>query len=320
MTMPDISVVIVSYNTKDLLDQCIESIFRYGNDIVREVIVIDNASADGSRDMLMTKWPNVRVISNKENCFYAPACNQGLREATGEYILALNSDAFLTVNALHCLKTFLEKNPDVAAAGPKLLNKDGSIQYPCARREPTFFTDLFYLICIGNITYKFPSIDRYVNLYEPEQYYQLRNEAKILSGACILFRSSALKKIGFLDERLFLLRDDTDWCIRARKKGYKLFYLPDAEVIHVGLQSRSFNSSESNLKSLETYFRFFELYYNRLLATSLKLVILGLIILSIIKNIVLYPFNRKPRKQLPIQLKLFKTLCPLAFRLKILRP
>jgi N-acetylglucosaminyl-diphospho-decaprenol L-rhamnosyltransferase len=290
--MYDATIVIVSYNTRDLLDRSIASVYDGSPEIEKEVIVVENASVDGSREMLAAKWPDVKVLANDTNRGYAPACNQGLRQASARYVLALNSDAFLIGDALAKLVRFMDDNPDVCAVVPKLLNVDGSLQYMVARRQPTVFDQFVFY---SNIDVIFPGLAwRRLSLL-PKTRYESTNDVDVLSGACTLFRPSALTSVGLLDERLVINYDDIEWCVRARKMGCRLVYYPEAEATHLGSGSRDFNP-DTAIRNLRTAFAFFGIAYSWPSAMFLKLTVLGATAITVVKDAVLSVFRPSRRK------------------------
>lgn len=307
--MYDVTVVVVSYNTRDLLDKCIASVFQKGDASLFEMIVVENASVDGSREMLAEKWPRVNVILNDTNRGYAPACNQGLKAATGRYILALNSDAFLIGDALTKMVRFLDENPDVCALTPKLLNADGSLQYMCARGRPTVFDQFVFY---SNINVFFPGLAwRRLSLL-PKQSYASTMDVDVISGACTLFRPSALESVGLLDERLLINYDDIEWCGRARKAGCRLVYYPEAEATHLGSASREFDP-DSALRNLRTAFTYFHIVYNWPTAMFLKLTVFLEAVFAIAKDAVLSVFLPNRRRILRARTKALGRLARMVF-------
>lgn len=290
--MYDATIVIVSYNTRDLLDRSIASVYAGSSEIEKEVVVVENASVDGSREMLAAKWPDVTVIVNDTNRGYAPACNQGLQQASGRYVLALNSDAFLIDDALAKLVRFMDDNPDVCAAVPKLLNGDGSLQYMVARRRPTVLDQFIFY---SNMSVISPRLAwRRLSLL-PRECYESTSDVDVLSGACTLFRPSALEQVGLLDERLVINYDDIEWCVRARNQGCRLVYFPEAEATHLGSGSRDFNP-DTAIRNLRTAFAYFDIAYSWPSAMFLKLTVLGTTAITVVKDAVLSVFRPSRRK------------------------
>lgn len=299
--MYDISVVIVSYNTKDLLRDSVESVLLNSQALTKEIIVVDNASADGSAQMVHSRWPDIVLITNTENTGYAPACNQGLRAATGRYVMALNSDAFLVGDALDQLVRFMDANAGASAVGPKTLNRDRSVQYECARRHPTF---LSLLVEYLNLSKHFGFLYVYSRRYLEIGCYETERDVEVLSGACLLFRPSALSRVGLLDERLVMNYDDVEWCSRARKLGHRMVFLPSAEVVHYGCQSRQLDPESTRPANITSIFSYIDITFSRLPALLLKAAVLSNLALSVVKNGLLSPVCKARRPRLASQRKL----------------
>lgn len=222
--MMDLSIIIVSFNTKELLKNCLESILRArrreGEKARIEVIVVDNASNDGSSQMVKKEFPGVKLVQNKQNLGFAKANNQALRISQGEYCLLLNSDTEVKPGALEKLVEFAKSHPGAGIIGARLLNPDGSPQ-PSVYHFPTIF---------GAIKeYWFSQKGTY------EKYAVTASDAvrvEALTFAAVLIPKTTIKRIGFLDELYFMYFEDLDYCRRVKRAGLKVYYLPQAEVIH----------------------------------------------------------------------------------------
>ncbi len=230
-----LSIVIVNYNTKEILKNCLNSVFEKIKDINFEVLVVDNASNDGSIEMIKNEFPNVRVIINKKNIGFAKASNQGLKNVNGKYILLLNPDTIFLDENFKKLIDFMEECPDVGACGPLILNKDGSIQRQCKRGLSTFWNSFTYYSGLWKL---FPQnkwwqkkFGGYFLLNKP---YDKICEVDVLSGAAILIRKKTLEEVGLICEDYIMYWDDTDLCFRIKKEGWKIYYLPLTKIIHYG--------------------------------------------------------------------------------------
>lgn len=232
---PLVSVVIVSYNTVDLLRDCLNSLVAQPDRL--EVIVVDNASADDSVKMVKTEFPDVITIKNTTNKGFAAANNQGFAKATGEYILMLNSDCEVPEpaggSALSALVRTLETQPDVGVVAPKLQNGDGTVQQSATWSEPTLLTEFLEYTLLNRILYKLLPNRRYPGkrLLSLGELGTSHDVADLL-GACLLFRASLLERIGPFDERFFLFLEETDFNRRVRQHGQSLRYQPETTVIH----------------------------------------------------------------------------------------
>lgn len=230
----DISVIIVSYNTSELTRNCLKSVYDKTIDVDFEIIVIDNNSVDDSVKMIETEFPEVKIISNKDNLGFGKANNQGIEKSNAKYIFLLNSDTILINNAIKILFDFMEKdtNNDVACCGGALYNNNLTNQISYGR-FPTIKSLLYYytLAKIYPETYK-------------DKYFMagiLKNDNPIVvdyvTGADMLIRKSVLDKTGFFDKDFFLYFEETELCSRFIKSGYKNMIYPEAKIIHLCGQS-----------------------------------------------------------------------------------
>lgn len=308
---PDVSIVVVSWNTRELLERCMAEAHASAPSLAREVIVVDNASSDGSAEWLAEHWPNVALVRNPANRGYAPACNQGLRVARGRFVMALNTDAFLVGDALGALVRELESHPELGAVGPRLLNADGTTQWVCARRAPRFATALFVHTMLPAYV---PSLGRTLLDTYPDARYAQGGKVDVLSGACLLFRREALERAGFLDDRLVLNYDDVEWSVRARRAGWQLGYVPAAEVVHLGGQSRALDAESASAAALASIFVFWDLAFARPSAFLLKLNLGLSMCASLAKNALLAPFVPWRRGKAAHLVRLLGTTVASAFR------
>ena len=298
---PEVSVVIVSFNTRALLERCLASVDEGAEGVACERIVVDNASSDDSVAWLRARRPDVRLIVNPANRGYAPACNQGLRAARAARVLALNSDAFLAPGALAALLEHLRDHPEAAAVGPRILNADGTMQWTCARRTPGIGPQ--WLGCTLLPAYV-PSLRPFVMRFYPAAWYEGEHEAEVLSGACTLFRRDAFERCGWLDERLILNYDDVEWCMRARRSGAVLRYLPRAEVTHLGGGSRLIDPGSSRIADVTSTFIFWEISFPPPVALLFKLTLISSLALSLGYSLLLSPFGAPRRRSAAQRLEL----------------
>lgn len=284
--MIDISIIIVSYKVKSLLIDCLQSIFQNNNGLSIEIIVVDNNSNDGSVEAVKEKFKTVTLIENKINLGFPAANNQALKIAEGKFILLLNPDTEIKVDALLKMIQFLNENPAISLLGPKLLNSDGSFQ-SSYWRFPTFWNvtvELFYLNKIFN------------NKYYPEKKSDTPFEVDSLSGAALFFRKELLQKIGLLDETLFWI-EDIDFCYRAKQNGYKIIYFPDAEIIHHIGQSAKKDYRISLSNQVFNKIKFFGKHYSRLSKISITIVSFIHCVLKLIAFSILAPVNIIARRK-----------------------
>jgi hypothetical protein len=224
----DLSVCVVTWNARDDLRRCLQSLFESPRNISCEVIVIDNASTDESAKMVADEFPQARLIVNPTNAGFARANNQAIREARGKYVLLLNPDTIVHGEALERLVTWMEQHPDVGAAGPRLLNPDGSLQYSC-RAFPTLGAGFFRQTPLGSL---FPG-NRFVRQYLMTDWdHTVEREVDWLSGAALMVRRDVLDSVGLLDEGFYMYCEDVDWCYRMRQHGWRVCYVPHAVITH----------------------------------------------------------------------------------------
>ncbi|HTD78192.1 MAG TPA: glycosyltransferase family 2 protein [Chloroflexota bacterium] len=223
------SVSVISYRTPVLLKQCLEALEAERTSVDMDVTVVDNASGDGSADMVADQFPWVRIIRNRQNVGFGAAHNQALRRATGRYWLVLNSDAAPRPGALRVLVDFLEANPRVAVAGPRLRYPDGTVQ-PSRRRFPTVATLFVESTQIQRFIPRNPVLQRY---YLADRSDDEPQDVDWLVGACLCVRASAAAEVGLFDESFFMYSEELDWCRRFRAAGWRVAYVPSAEVVHL---------------------------------------------------------------------------------------
>jgi len=224
----DLRICIVNYNTRELLDRCLASLLRYPPPGEYEIVVVDNASQDGSVEMLREKYPQVRVIACAQNIGYAAGNNLALQDCQARYALILNSDIEVFPKALTRLQEFMDTHPQAGMCGARLILPDGSIQPSCATDLSLrkFATQQLLLDRTGLAKYTFGEywldVSRVTEPIEVEQ----------LTGACMYCRRAAIQEVGFMDEGYWMYVEDTDYCLRFRKAGWKLYYVPQALMRH----------------------------------------------------------------------------------------
>lgn len=225
---PDVSLVILSWNTLGFLRDCLLAVRAGAGDLKIEVIVIDNASKDGSADMVAAEFPECRLVRNSANHGYAPAVNQGLKLSRGSKICLLGSDTVVAVDALPRMAAFLDSRDDAGAVAPRLLNFDGTVQHACMR-FPSLKTALYWDTPLQLIFKDSRELRRY-----QMKDWDHRGTRKVDQppGTCLMIPRSTLDRVGLMDERLWLFFNDVDWALRMRKAGLSVWYLDDATVKH----------------------------------------------------------------------------------------
>lgn len=267
-----VSIIIVSWNTRDLLRDCVAGTLAACEEIRggTELVVIDNASQDSSAEMVRDEFPSVRVIENGSNDGFARACNQGIRESTGEYVLLLNPDTTATHPFLNVLVEFLDRNPDAGAAGPRLVDRAGETQVSC-----------FPLPTLAREFWRLFHLDRLhpYAVYPPERWGTRRAQiVDTVQGACMLIRRSALEDAGLIDESFFVYTEEIDLCRRLLDLGWKIYWIPEAVVTHYGGQSTRQVSSRMFLQLYRSKVQYFRKHFGMLGAVAYKAVLLAAIV------------------------------------------
>jgi len=247
---PDLSIIIVNWNTEELTRQCIRSIYDTLHDITFEVWVVDNNSSDGSVDMIKKEFQKVSLIENSRNEGFARANNQALKIIAGKYALLLNSDTIVLGNALSKMKEFMDAHQHVGVLGCKLLDKNSNLQLSAA-----WFHSLWSLIFGGDVLPL--ALSRILRLkrfpgqcFLNETQHAILQEVDWVVGACMWVRVSVLCTAGLLDENLFMYGEEIEWCYRIKKAGWSVMYFPDAQIFHLGGGSGNAGSQEPMSRSI----------------------------------------------------------------------
>lgn len=279
--MADLSVIIINYNVKQLLRECLYSIYRNTKRINLEIIIVDNNSTDGSVDMVKSEFPEVKLIENCQNLGFAKANNQALKENKGRYVLLLNPDTVVLPNALDKMIEFMEANSQAGALGCKLLYPDGSLQRSC-RSFPTLTTAFFENLGLEKFFPKNKLIAKYRMGYW--DYNDVR-EVDQPMGSALMIRREVIEHVGFLDERFYMFFEEVDWCFRIKKRGWKIYFMPSAEIIHYGSQSARPSMPRMMILGYKSKHRFFRKHYGILSEWIVKPIdLLGLILKTLYRT------------------------------------
>ncbi len=227
---PSLSVLIVTYNAEPFLRDCLKSVALQKPSFAFEVIVTDNASSDKSVELIRSDFPGVQLIASPVNAGFAAATNRAFAKAAGEYILLLNPDTILNNDALERLVGFLRRRPDAGAIGPRIFNQDGSPQRTGVS-APSLWNLLIDTLFLNVVFPRSRIFGRHRRLYDDPERPQ---EVDCLQGSCLLIRGEALNGRPVFDESYFLYFEETDLCTRLRQAGWKVMYVPDASIIHLG--------------------------------------------------------------------------------------
>lgn len=229
----DVSIIIVAWNVRELLYNCIKSIYEQTQGVKFEVIYVDNASKDGSVEMVVKEFPNVRVLKNRENKGFVAANNQGCEIAQGRYVLLLNSDTIILDDAIAETVKFADENPEAAAVGCKVLNPDGTLQRNCFM----YYSHLNMLLLLLGFSKIFAKNKFFGRSRMTWWDFNDVREVEVIVGCYLLVRKHAIEQIGLMDEQYFMYSDELDWCYRFNKNGWKLMYTPYPKIIHYGGQT-----------------------------------------------------------------------------------
>lgn len=225
----DISVVIVSYRVKGYLRRCLESVLKAGSDKKIEIIVVDNNSCDGTTDMLAMYYPEVRLIANNTNPGFAVACNMGIAQTTGRYLLILNPDTVIPQNTFKCCSEFMENHPDAGIVGVRLVDGRGRFLPESKRGIPTPFAAFCRFSGLFRLFPRSSGINRYYMGHRGEHEI---SEVEAVTGAFMFAERETMFRAGLFDERYFMFGEDIDLCMQVGKTGNKIYYCPNVTVTH----------------------------------------------------------------------------------------
>jgi GT2 family glycosyltransferase len=230
---PQVSFVIVSFNTREVLRECLQTLEREAGDIPYETFVVDNASGDESAAMVERDFPRMKVLRSQVNLGFAAANNQAFPLAQGRYVVLLNSDAFLHPHALARAVAHMDADPRAGAGGARLLGRDGSWQ-PSARMFPSLLNDV---LTLSGLAARFPRSRFFGRMDRTWADAEVAAGVDWVPGAFVIIRREVLERVGYFDERFFLYYEEVDLCRRIKKAGYAVHYWPDVVVVHLGGES-----------------------------------------------------------------------------------
>jgi GT2 family glycosyltransferase len=256
----EVSIIVVNYNTRDILRDCLDSVYKQAKIIECEVIVIDNASRDGSVEMIKNFFPQVILIENPINRGFAAANNQGIRVAKGEYMLLLNSDTILLDNAVKKSVEFADSHERAGIVGCRVLNRDGTLQPTCFM-FPSLLNLVLLVSCLNKLFYR----SRFFGREQMTWWDRMdEREVDVVTGCFMLVRREGVRDVGLLDEQYFMYGEETDWCYRFKKKNWKVFYTPVPEIVHIGGCSSSHIKPKMILQLRGSILLFFKKHYGQM--------------------------------------------------------
>jgi GT2 family glycosyltransferase len=260
--MDDLGIVIVSYNTCELLRTCLKTVYASRGDLSYTVCVVDNRSGDGSSEMVAAEFPQAILIANQVNRGYPAANNQGLR-ALGypdgaqapQFALLLNPDTEVPSDGLASMLSFMARYPKAGVAGPRLELPDGTLDLACRRSFPSPTVSFYRLVGLSKLFPRSPVFGQYNLTYlDPDQV----TEVDSVVGAFMMVRREAIRQVGLMDETFFMYGEDLDWCYRIKASGWQVYYNPDVTVLHVK-RAASRHSARAQVE----FWRAMSLFYNK---------------------------------------------------------
>ena len=255
----DVSIIIVAWNVRELLYNCIKSVYEQTEGISFEVIYVDNASEDGSIEMVRKEFPEVRIIENEENRGFITANNQAIEIAEGRYVLLLNSDTIVLDNAVAKTVAFADQHTDAAVVGCKVLNSDKSLQRACF-----MYPSILNMFLSATYLYKIFPRSRFFGR-ERMTWWDFNDvrEVETICGCYSLVRRRAIDQVGVMDPKYFVYGDDPDWCYRFKKTGWKILFTPEPEIIHLGGQTTKQKTREFRWQLHGSILIFFKLHRSK---------------------------------------------------------
>lgn len=263
----DLSVIIVNWNTRDLLAQCLASIAANPPSGGYEIIVVDNASADGSAAVVRERFPDVVLLANDQNVGFATANNLAIEHCHGRYLLLLNPDTIVYPGALDAIVDFMERTPAAGAAGSRLLNPDGSLQ-PSCYPAPTLGRELWRLFHFDRL--------KPIALYQMDSWPIDRpRPVDVVMGAALVVRRSVVDEVGAMDDDYFMFSEEVDWCTRIRHAGWQIFWVPVSQIVHYGGQSTRQIAPAMFIQLYRGKVQYFRKHYGRLYGFLYKVELLA---------------------------------------------
>jgi GT2 family glycosyltransferase len=288
-TKPIISVIIVNYNVRDFLSQAITALQRALKGIRSEIIVVDNASIDGSVELVKKKFRSVKLITSNKNLGFAKANNLGLKISSGKYVLLLNPDTVVQENTIRVMLSFFDEHHETGLAGCKIIDPDGSFQLGCRRSFPSPWVSFCKISGLSALFPKSRLFGKYNLTYlDADKGYQV----DAISGSFMMFRRQVFEQIGGLDEDFFMYGEDLDFCYRVQTQGWKINYVPETTIIHYRGQS----TRRSNIDEIKTFYQAMHLFVEKHLGQSVFLKIILRIAISMTSRLaalkeLLYPLR-----------------------------
>jgi len=297
--MLDLSIIIVNWNTQDILRDCLRSIYEQGGERDIEVIVIDNASTDGSVEMVKKDFPQVTLIENSRNLGFARANNIGIHQSSGRYICLVNSDVIVLNGCIENLISFMDNHPVAGMVGPRILNQDRTLQ-PSCRHFPTIWNNLCQALGLNKL---FPKSRFFSETFMNYWAHDIVQKVDVLSGCFWMVRREALNKVGLLDEDFFIYGEDLDWCRRFHHAGWDIIFYPNAETIHTGAASSNNDPIRFYIEMQKADLHYWQKHHGSIGRTVYAAIIFLRHLLRLVPMGLLYIFRPSHREAISFKLK-----------------
>lgn len=284
----DISIIIISFNAKELLSECLNSLSKATCSYQMEIVVVDNASTDGAPELVEDKFPDVNLIRNDQNLGFAKANNIGIVKSVGKYICLINSDAYPLEDCLEQMCNYMENHPEIGILGPKLKYPDGSLQ-PSCREFPTIWNSLCRALAFDIL---FPNSKMFGGQLMTYFSHDFLRSVDFIAGAFLMVRKAAIDQVGLLDEDFFFYGEDKDWCKRFWDKGWKIVFYPNAEAVHYGGGSTK-DQVGFYIKQTHANMLFFRKHHSRIATMSYFMIELLHTIVRIFSSVLLFFIKSK---------------------------
>jgi GT2 family glycosyltransferase len=309
--MLDVTVIIPSWNAKGFLQECIKSIIRETIHYRIKIIVVDNASTDGSPEMVKDQFPQIKLIINKENLGFAKACNIGMGLAKGKYIVIVNSDVIVGNECIDRMFKYMEKHSEIGILGPKILGQDGMVQRSCMG-FPTLWNSFCRALALDTI---FPRAKLFGGQLMTYWSHNSIRSVDIINGCFWMVRQEALKQVGLLDESFFMYSEDKDWCKRFTNAGWEVVFFPDAEAIHYGGGSSLNDPIRFYIEMQRADLQCWKKHHGRLAWLGYILIILFHHVVRVLGQVIRYVI--KPSKSIQADFKIKRSIACIQCLLKL---
>lgn len=294
-----ISAVIVNWNTRDMLLECLASLDRQEGVFDKEVIVVDNGSTDGSSKAVRSAFPDTILIENSVNTGFACANNLGINKSTGDYVCLINSDVELLDGCLFKMMVYMESDLRIGVAGPKILNPDRTLQNSC-RKFPSLWNNLCLALGLDKVFKHIPVFSGEHMRYFP---HDIQMNVDYLAGCFLMVRRGALTEVGLLDERYFIYQEEVDWCKQFHKMGWKVSFYPGAAVVHHHAASSSKDPVRFTVARQKALVQYWQKHHSAMSGWALRSILITNRVLRIVGRSILLLAQMSRRARLRNKLK-----------------